>query len=58
MPGVGLSLFLEEARTALQSSEISDEQRIHVSKIVTYIEGLALRFDRIRSTEIANPAAG
>lgn len=52
---LGLDLFLDEARVALLSSELTDDQRIHVSTIITYVEGLARRFDRIRSPEFANP---
>lgn len=55
---VGLSLFLEEARTAMQTGELSDEQRIQINTIATYVEGLARRFDRIRSPEFAKADVG
>jgi hypothetical protein len=45
---VGLGLFLDEANAALASKELTVDQRIHVATIVSYIEALANRFDRVR----------
>lgn len=47
---VGLGLFIDEAIEALKvpSDELTPDQRLHVATILSYIEGLAARFDKIR----------
>jgi len=47
---VGLCLFLEEAIKALETPHdvLTPDQRIHISTIVSFIEALTVRFDRIR----------
>lgn len=45
---IGLALFIDEAEAALASSDLTVDQRLHTAQIVTYIEALAARFDRIR----------
>jgi hypothetical protein len=45
---VGLGLFIDESREALKSRELNIEQRVHIATIVSYIEALAERFDRVR----------
>ena len=44
----GLVLFLEKASHALSRADLTPDQRIHVSTIASYIEGLVSRLDRIR----------
>jgi len=46
---VGLGLFLEESQAALERTDLTVEQRVHIATIVSYVDGLATRFDRIRS---------
>lgn len=45
----GLDVFLNEASVALMvgHSDMTDEQRAHLTKIVTFIEALGDRFDRV-----------
>jgi hypothetical protein len=52
---VGLCLFIEEANAALELSDLTIDQRIHVATIVSYIEGLTTRFDRIRVPGYVQP---
>jgi len=45
---IGLKLFMDEAEQALAQGGLTVDQRIHVSTILSYIEGLSKRFDLIR----------
>lgn len=45
---VGLGLFLDEAEQALASPDLTVDQRLHIATIVSYIDGLAKRFDRVK----------
>lgn len=47
---IGLDLFLEEATKALEipNDELTADQRIHVATIVSFIEALGARFDKIK----------
>lgn len=45
---IGLNLFLEEASRALETDDLTIDQRCHVATIVSYIEALGTRFDRVR----------
>lgn len=45
---IGLSLFLNEASAALMlGEELTIEQRVHIATIVSYIESLSERFDKV-----------
>lgn len=46
---VGLDLFLGDASVALMVGhrDLTEHQRTHLTKIVTFIEALSTRFDRI-----------
>lgn len=44
---IGLDLFITEANRALLTDELTVDQRVHVSTIVSFIEGLMARFDRV-----------
>jgi len=47
---IGLDIFLEETTRALEvrSDELTPDQRLHVSQILTFIEALGTRFDRVK----------
>jgi hypothetical protein len=47
---VGLTIFIDEASKALgaPNDELTPDQRIHVATIVSYVEALAARLDKIR----------
>lgn len=46
---VGLDLFLGEAAAALMvgHQDMTEQQRLHLTKIMTFIEALGERFDRV-----------
>jgi hypothetical protein len=46
---VGLDLFIGEASVALTAGhrDLTELQRVHLTKIVTFIEALSDRFDRV-----------
>ena len=46
---VGLGLFIDEADAALNTGDLTVDQRLHVATILSYIEGLAKRLDHIRT---------
>lgn len=45
---VGMSLFIEEAQRALETTDLTVDQRIHVATILSFIDGLASRLDIVR----------
>jgi hypothetical protein len=52
---IGMGLFLDEAEGALHTPDLTVDQRLHVATIITYIEGLAKRFDVIREPGFVRP---
>lgn len=50
---IGLDLFLNEANQALQRSDLTNDQRIHIARIVTFVQSLTDRFDTVSSPEFA-----
>lgn len=47
----GLTVFLEEAQVALETMDMSVDQRFHIATIVSYIEALGKRFDTVRQPD-------
>lgn len=50
-----LANFLTEAQLALETSELTSDQVLHVATIASYIEGLADRLDVIRMPGFMHP---
>ena len=51
---IGLALFAEETMHALRKVDLTVEQRLHAATILSYIEALSERFDRVR-TRVSAP---
>lgn len=45
---IGFKLFMEEAEQALSKCDLTVDQRIHVSTILSYVDGLNRRFEHVR----------
>jgi hypothetical protein len=52
---VGLGLFIDEAMRALEKDNLTVDQRVHVATILSYIEGLTNRFDKVRVPGFVQP---
>jgi hypothetical protein len=48
---VGMGLFIDETKRALALAELNPAQRVHIATILSYIEGLADRFDKVRKPD-------
>lgn len=45
---LGLAHFIKEAEAALKTNQLTVDQRLHVAMLVSYVDGLATRFDKVR----------